>query len=76
MNEKIENDDFIDSIQSITNGINESSNESDRKPCHGKDNDQISYNEVRKVMKDMGLSYRKVVHIPLGANSERSMVLR
>ena len=27
-------------------------------------------------MKDMGLSYKKVVHIPLGANSERSMVLR
>ena len=32
--------------------------------------------EVRKVMKEMGMRYKKVVHIPLKANSERNLVLR
>ena len=32
--------------------------------------------EVRLIMKHMGMKYRKVVHIPLKANSERNLILR
>jgi len=39
---------------------------------------KISYTEVevRKVMKAKGMAYKKVVHIPIGANSNRNLILR
>ena len=36
----------------------------------------ISETEIRKTMIDMGLKFRKVNHIAMSANSERSLVLR
>lgn len=32
--------------------------------------------EARSIMRDMGLRYKKVQHIAMTANSERSLVLR
>ena len=32
--------------------------------------------EVRKVMKDKGMRYKKVLHVPIGANSPRNLILR
>ena len=57
-------DHFIDSAHSVVSGIW----------------DQIGVTvtdtEVRGVFKQMGMKYKKVVHIPLKANSEKNLVLR
>ena len=37
---------------------------------------EVKETEVREVMRKMGMSYRKVVHIPLTANSDTNLVLR
>ena len=37
---------------------------------------EVKETEVREVMRKMGMSYRKVVHIPLTANSDMNLVLR
>ena len=36
----------------------------------------MTVTEVRNVMTQMGMRYKKVIHIPLKANSERNLVLR
>ena len=57
-------DHFIDSTHSIVSGIR------DRLGVIATDT------EVRGVLRQMGMKYKKVVHIPLKANSERNLVLR
>lgn len=36
----------------------------------------VNISEVRKVMIQKGMRYKKVKHIPLQANSERNLILR
>ena len=57
-------DEFIDSCQFVMNRVNENS-------VH-----EHAPHEIRKCMKDLGFKYRKVNHIAMSANSERSLVLR
>jgi len=75
VNTMIDNNEFIDSCKYVTNKVNEfklsSSNSDD--PVYRPD---ITETEIRIIMKDMGLKYRKVNHIAMSANSERSLVLR
>ena len=58
---------FIDSCESVTEIINKNSVST----VHG-----ITRHEVRKIMKDLGFKFKKVKHIAMTANSERSIVLR
>ena len=37
---------------------------------------ECARHEVRKIMKELGYKYKKVKHIAMTANSERSKVLR
>ena len=37
---------------------------------------QVNTKETLAVLKQMGMKYRKIKHVPLKANSERNMVLR
>ena len=55
---------FIDSCESVTEIVNQNSTRG------------IARHEVRKIMKDLGFKFKKVKHIAMTANSERSMVLR
>ena len=59
---------FIDSSKMVAKQVEE---------LHG--SDEIFKNTellARKVMKDMRMRYRKVTHIAMSANSQRSLVLR
>ena len=59
---------FIDSSKMVANKVEE---------LHGAD-ESVKNTELlaRKVMKDMRMRYRKVTHIAMSANSQRSLVLR
>ena len=59
-----ETDEFIDSSEHVMNLVN------------GKGGLQVSSRETLAVLKQMGMRYRKVKHVPLKANSERNLVLR
>ena len=60
----IKDDAFVDSCQAVII----KSAEQDGPKC--------TEREVRLVMKAMGMTYRKVKHIPIGANSNRNLILR
>ena len=64
LNEMNEKDIFIDSCKSVGEVVNKS-NVHILKPY-----------EIREIMKDLGYKYKKVNHIAMSANSERSLVLR
>jgi hypothetical protein len=57
-------DHFVDSAHSVAAGLRRELNLN------------VKEVDVRRVMKSMGMSYSKVVHVPLQANSERNLVLR
>ena len=59
-----EENDFIDSCDYVLKIVN-------------KDFELVcTRDEVRKVMKELGFRYKKIKHIAMTANSERSLVLR
>ena len=64
LNDMNEKDIFIDSCKSVGEIINQN-NVHVFKPY-----------EIREIMKDLGYKYKKVNHIAMSANSERSLVLR
>ena len=64
LNDMNEKDVFIDSCKSVGEVVNQNNVH----VCKPK--------EIRKIMKDLGYKYRKVNHIAMSANSERSLVLR
>ena len=57
-------DHFVDSAHSVASGL------------QAELGLEVKEAEVRRVMKGMGMRYRKVVHVPLHANSEMNLVLR
>ena len=69
----IENNDFIDSSQYVLKHIQEMSDEEEK---NDKESLELKEGEICKIMKDLGFRYRKVHHIALSANSNRSLVLR
>ena len=64
LDELIEKDSFIDSAQAVIEKLASTSNQ------------KFKDYEVIKVMKNRGMSFRKVKHIPIGANSPRNLILR
>ena len=62
--ELLDEDTYIDNVQSVVDQLKE------RLEL------EVKVEYVRKQMKDMRLSYMKVKHINVGANTERSLVLR
>ena len=64
MEELVAEDAFIDSAEQVMKLVNQ------------KEGVNVKYSETLKVLKQMGMKYRKVKHVPLRANSERNMVLR
>ena len=63
--------DFIDSCRSVVkhvNGVNDDAGH----PGRG----SLTEPETLKIMKELGLKYKKVQHIALSANSQRGLVLR
>ena len=67
----IENNDFIDSSKYVLKHIQEMSDEEGKS-----DKVELKEAEICKIMKEFGFRYRKVHHIALSANSNRSLVLR
>ena len=63
LNEMNEKDIFIDSCKSVGEKVN-------LKNVH-----ILKPYEIREIMKDLGYKYKKVNHIAMSANSERSLVL-
>ena len=63
--EMVQKDEFIDSCKAVVKRTNIELQDS-----------AVSEAETRKVMLAMGMKYRKVHHIAMSANSERSLVLR
>ena len=61
----VKQDEFIDSVKTVARRIEEE---------YGPDD--ITETDIRKVMKQMNMRYRKVNHIAMSANSQRSMILR
>ena len=68
-----ERNDFIDSSKAVIKHIKE--NEADE---DDQEDDEVVYieAEVCKIMRELGYRYRKVHHVALSANSNRSLVLR
>ena len=64
-------DSFIDSSRTVIKQI-----EKDQLDSAEEDKLQIKEHEACKLMRELGMRYRKVNHIALSANSERSLVLR
>ena len=60
----VDRNEFIDSCDSVTKLVNQNFEL------------ECARTEVRKIMKELGYKYKKVKHIAMTANSERSMVLR
>ena len=60
----VKEDAFIDSSDSVINRLGVQSNV------------KVTNADVIKVMKASGMTYRKVKHIPIGANSVRNLILR
>ena len=61
----IEEDAFIDSCHAVISVLEE-------------EQTALTFTEaeVRRVMTEKGMKYRKVKHVPLGANTDRNMILR
>ena len=67
----VKDNEFIDSCKAVLKKV-----KSDLKPSAEASGMSISEAETRLVMRDMGMKYRKVKHIAMSANSQRSLVLR
>ena len=66
-----DNDVFIDSCKMVTKEV--------QKKCFQRGNPYqfgITEQQACKIMRELGMRYKKVQHIALSANSERSLVLR
>ena len=64
LDDMVQKNEFIDSCEYVTKRVNENSGST------------IQQTKVRQIMKNLGFKYRKVNHIAMSANSERSLVLR
>ena len=64
MDELIAEDAFVDNCRTVIERL------------EGRTDFKFTEAEARKVMKSKGMTYRKVVHIPIGANSNRNLILR
>ena len=64
----IDEDVFIDSTKMVVEKVREQDS-----PVEAV---SVTENQAREVMKDMKMKYRKVNHIAMSANSQRSLVLR
>ena len=64
VDQMIQEDVFVDNCRAVIARVSE------------QDGPQCTEREVRLVMKAMGMTYRKVKHIPIGANSNRNLILR
>ena len=64
----IDEDVFIDSTKMVVEKVREQDS-----PVEAI---SVTENQAREVMKDMKMKYRKVNHIAMSANSQRSLVLR
>ena len=62
--ELVNQNSFIDSCKQVKDIVNE------------QNEIQVSEEEARKCMRDIGMRYKKVKHIAMTANSDRSLVLR
>ena len=60
----VEADEFIDSVDYV------------KALVEAKTGDKYTFTFVIKVMHDYGMKYRKVHQIPVGGNSNRSLILR
>ena len=69
----IESKDFIDSSRYVLKHIEEKCADEEEKADKKAG---LKEAEVCKIMKELGFRYRKVHHIALSANSNRSLVLR
>ena len=78
---------FIDSCKSVLNEVRASSSNKPRNldgtPSLRIDSiernlfvEDVTERDVRKVLKEKGMRFKKVVHIAMSANSQRSLVLR
>ena len=73
--EMVDKNVFIDSCQAIIAKI-KGPEQLEHSSTSSHDAVVISQADTREVMKDMGMKFRKVHHVALSANSERSLVLR
>ena len=74
----IARDNFIDSCESVMNKVYEADVGSKQLIQHPRGHSRyfINKTDVNKVMKDLGMRYRKVTHIANTANATTSQVLR